>query len=243
MGRRVASSISVIALVMIAPSAAFGMHIADGVLPLPWVGLWWAVVLPFLASGLRTLGKLPVAASGRAMVGLVGAALFVISCMPIPVPFAGTSSHACGSGLAAILIGPALTVVVASVALVLQALLLGDGGLGTLGANILSMGVVGGYVGFAVFRLARRLGLSVVVGAFLAGMLSDWATYAMTSFQLASALRGDGSFVRMLVAVLLAFVPTQLPIGIIEGVVVAGACRFLLARRPELLERLTGRAA
>ena len=59
--------------------------------------------------------------------------------------------------LAAILIGPFATVVVASVALLLQALFLAHGGLSTWGANILSMGVAGAFVGYGVWKLARRL--------------------------------------------------------------------------------------
>ena len=79
--------------------------------------------------------------------------MFVISCVPIPVPFTGTSSHPCGTGIAAVILGPAVTTVVAAIALLLQALFLGDGGLTTLGANAFAMGVVGAYAGWA--RLQR----------------------------------------------------------------------------------------
>ena len=228
--------------VLLLPGTAFAMHIADGILPLPWAGLWWAVALPFLGWGLRELRMLRRATPHiKALVGLVGAAVFVISCVPIPVPTAGTSSHPCGTGLAAIFIGPGLTVVVASVALVLQALFLADGGLTSLGADLFSLGVAGAYVGFGAFWLARRLGLPATVGAFLAGILSDWATYAMTSIELASALHGSGSVASMFLAILVAFVPTQLPLGILEGLLAAGAYRFVLARRPALLHALSGK--
>jgi cobalt/nickel transport system permease protein len=73
------------------------------------------------------------------------------------------------------------------------------------------------------------------VAAFLAGALSDWATYATTSLELASALHDGGSLAAMFVTVLLAFVPTQLPLGIAEGVLTAVAYRFVWDRRPELL--------
>jgi cobalt/nickel transport system permease protein len=155
--------------------------------------------------------------------------------MPIPVPSAGTSSHPCGTGLAAILIGPGLTVVVASIALTLQALFLAHGGLTTLGANIVAMGVAGAYVGYGVYWITRRLGIPWVMAAFLAGLLSDWATYAMTSFELAAALHGGGSFSGMFTLILLAFVPTQLPLGILEGIICAGALKFVRSRKPELL--------
>lgn len=221
------------------PDAAEAMHIAEGILPAPWAGFWYMVALPFVAWGLHDLRvrsrRTPLF---KPMVGLVGAAVFVISCMPIPVPVAGTCSHPAGTGLAAILIGPALTAVVASIALLLQALFLAHGGLTTLGANTVSMGIVGGLAGYGMFHAARRLRLPDWTAAFLAGLVSDWATYAMTSFELASALRGSGSLESMFAAIAVAFLPTQLPLGILEGVVSAGVCRFIQSRRPELLECL-----
>jgi cobalt/nickel transport system permease protein len=171
----------------------------------------------------------------KPMVGLVGAAVFIISCMPVPIPAAGTCSHPCGTGLAAMLIGPTLTVVVTSVALVLQALFLAHGGLSTLGADVFSMGVTGAFVGYGAFKLARGLGFGWLVAAFLAGLLSDWATYAVTSFELASALHGEGSLINMFITVMVAFVPTQVPLGLLEGFLCAGAYRFVQSRRPELL--------
>ncbi|MCX6906891.1 MAG: energy-coupling factor ABC transporter permease [Verrucomicrobia bacterium] len=224
------------------PPPASAMHITEGILPAPWAGLWFVVAAPFVAWGLRDLRvhskQTPLF---KQLVGLIGAAVFIISCMPIPVPTAGTCSHPCGTGMAAILIGPPLTVVVASVALLLQALFLSHGGLTTLGGNIVSMGIAGAFVGYGVFLLARRLGAPVVVAAFLAGMLSDWATYAVTSFELASALHGSGSLAKMFVAITASFLPTQLPLGILEGFVTAGAYRFILSRRPELIDALVSR--
>jgi len=124
------------------------------------------------------------------------------------------------------------------VALLLQALFLSHGGLTTLGGNIVSMGIVGGCTGWAVFKLSRRVGLPIGIAAFLCGLLSDWATYATTSFELASALHGDGSFVKMFTAIGVSFLPTQLPLGLLEGVITAGVYRFISVRRPSLLECL-----
>ena len=127
---------------------------------------------------------------------------------------------------------------VASVALVLQALFLAHGGLTTLGADVVSMGVAGAFVGYGVFHLSLRMGVPWLAAAFLAGMLSDWATYSVTSFQLATALHDRESFRTLFSAILLAFVPTQLPLGLFEGFLSAGAYRFIKIRRPELLKIL-----
>jgi cobalt/nickel transport system permease protein len=229
-----------IAILAWASEPAYAMHIAEGILPPFWCALWFALAIPFVAWGLRDLRiRSKEEPYLKALVGLVGAAVFVISCMPIPVPIAGTCSHPCGTGIAAILIGPTLTVVVASVALLLQALFLAHGGLTTLGANIMSMGVIGAFTGYGVFVVARRLGAPWAVAAFMAGLLSDWAVYAGTSFFLASALHGSGSMETMFFSILLAFVPTQVPLGIMEGFVSAGCYSFVQARRPEFLGMLS----
>ncbi len=223
---------------------AHAMHISEGILPPQWAVLWFALAIPFIAWGLRTLRiRSKEEPHLKAMVGLVGAAVFVISCMPIPVPTAGTCSHPCGTGIAAILIGPSLTVVVASIALVLQALFLAHGGLTTLGANVLSMGVMGAFTGYGIFVVARRCGAPWVVAAFLAGLLSDWVVYAGTSFFLTAALHGESSFGTMFLTILVAFVPTQLPLGILEGILSAGCYSFVQARRPEFLGMLNAGGA
>lgn len=220
------------------PSRASAMHISEGILPPSWAGLWLMAAIPFVALGLREIQQ-----RGRQvlffkpMVALVGAAVFIISCMPVPVPTAGTCSHPCGTGLAAVLIGPGPTVVVASIALLLQALFLAHGGLTTLGANIVSMGVAGGLTGWIIFYISRRLGFSLFIAGFLAGIFSDWATYAVTSFELASALHGSGSLGEMFLIIVSAFVPTQLPLGILEGFLTGGAVCFIQSRRPSLISR------
>lgn len=233
---RTAFALFVLLIVGTAAQPAHAMHISEGILPFHWAVFWFLMSAPFLFLGLRNLRtRSEHEPHLKAFVGLVGAGVFVISCMPIPVPIAGTCSHPCGTGMAALLIGPTLTVVVASVALVLQALFLAHGGLTTLGANIFSMGVVGAFTGYGTFLLVRRLGASWIVGAFLAGLVSDWATYGTTAFILTGALHADGSFWSMFVTIALAFVPTQVPLGILEGFLSAGAYAFVHSRRPELL--------
>jgi cobalt/nickel transport system permease protein len=223
------------------PAPAQAMHISEGILPAPWAGLWFLVALPFLAWGLRDLKKRSRQdLRFKPLVGLVGAGVFILSCLPIPVPTAGTSSHMCGTGLAAILIGPPLTVVISSIALVLQALFLAHGGLTTLGADVVSMGVVGAFSGYGAYRLSSFLGAPVYLRTFLAGLVADWCTYAATSFQLAAALAGPGTTKAMFLAILLAFVPTQIPLGICEGLITAGAWRFVRRRRPDLPAAVAG---
>lgn len=223
----------------IAPSPARAMHLADGILPLGWAALWSAVALVFVAIALaRMRTRARADRRTRPLVAMVAALVFLLSCMPIPVPLVGTCSHPCGTGLAALLIGPWLTVLVSVVALLLQALFLAHGGFTTLGADVLSMGIGGAFAGFAVFRLLRRAGAPLGYAAFGAGLLSDWATYGVTSIELATALHGTRPVATSAATIFMAFLPTQLPLGVLEGLLAAGAVRFLALRRPDLLVRL-----
>jgi cobalt/nickel transport system permease protein len=224
---------------LFAASPVRAMHISEGILPLNWAVLWFVLAVPFVALGLKRLKQRSADdLSFKPLVGFMAAVVFIISCLPIPVPTAGTSSHPCGTAISAILLGPAVSVLVATVALLIQSLFLGHGGLSTLGAGIISMGVVGSFSGFIVFRLLRSAGAGLSVAGFAAGVAADWLTYFSTSFVLANALRGSEPLIPLLLKIAVAFVPTQLPLGILEGAITAGIVVLLYRKRPDLLLRM-----
>ena len=224
--------------VILSPSFSFAMHISEGILPFSWALFWFIAAAPFLALGLRTLTRNSASdLSSKPLVGMVAAVVFIISCMPVPVPMVGTCSHPCGTGLAAVLLGPTLGVVAAAVALLIQALFLSHGGLSTWGANLFSMGVLGSFAGYAAFRGLRLAGVGVVAAAFAAGVAADWATYAGTAMIMAAGIKGAMPFWPLAGKIALAFVPTQLPLGIVEGFITAGMVSLLRRKRPDLLAR------
>ena len=215
------------------------MHISEGVLPFSWAALWSILAVPFIAYGLYRLRKLSaVDLSFKPLVGLMAAVVFIISCMPIPVPTAGSCSHPCGTAISGILVGPAISILVAAVALLIQALFLAHGGLSTWGANLISMGVMGSFAGFLTFRALRSMKINIAVSGFVAGLLADWATYFTTSIELASGIKGDSPFMPLFWKILIAFIPTQLPLGILEGAMTAGMIVLLYKKRPDLLVRM-----
>jgi cobalt/nickel transport system permease protein len=227
-------------LIFFYPQPIYAMHIAEGVLPAKWAVMWYIISFVFIAVGVRIIQKRVKTNKGSLpLLGLMGAAVFLISCFPIPVPIAGTCSHPCGTPLAAIIVGgPFIAAVLGAIALLLQALFLAHGGISTWGANILSMAVAGSFAGFGVFILFRKLHVSVAVAAFAAGILGDWVTYTVTAMELASALHGNVSFWGMWGANIIAFAPAQLPLGVLEGLFTAGVVLFIQQRRPQILSYL-----
>jgi cobalt/nickel transport system permease protein len=220
-------------------SSARAMHISEGILPFSWAVFWSLTVIPFVGYGLYRLKKISRDdLSFKPLVGLLAAFVFIISCMPVPVPSAGTCSHPCGTGLSAILVGPGISILIAGVALLIQALFLAHGGLSTLGANLMAMGVMGSIAGFVTFKLMRGLRLNLAVAGFAAGLLADWATYLTTSVVLASGIRGESAFLPLFWKIVIAFIPTQLPLGILEGAMTAGMVILLSKKRPDLLVKM-----
>ncbi len=194
------------------------MHIAEGFLPPLHAAAWTAVSLPFVVVSTWRVNRLMRDQPQiKLLLAASGAYAFVLSALKLP-SVTGSCSHATGTGLGAILFGPSVMALLGSIVLLFQALLLAHGGLTTLGANVFSMAIVGPWVAYAVFHGAQGLKAPLAVGVFLAAMLGDWATYLTTAGQLALAFPDPvsgiaGSFVKF-VAI---FIPTQLPLAIIEG--------------------------
>lgn len=224
---------------LLAPGNVWAMHISEGILPMKWAGLWYLVALPFLVKGIRDIKKKSALNPHfKVLLGLMGAVIFIISCMPVPVPTAGTCSHPAGTGISAVLVGPVMSILVTSIALLIQALFLAHGGLTTWGADIVSMGVMGSFAAYLGFRTLQKLRAPLFVCGFTAGLLADWATYITTSFELASALHGSKSMLPLFYTIIVAFIPTQLPLGILEGFLTGGMIVFVYKRRPDILNSL-----
>jgi cobalt/nickel transport system permease protein len=78
----------------------------------------------------------------------------------------------------------------------------------------------------------------MAVAGFMAGLLADWATYLTTSAELASGIRGDSPFLPLFWKIVIAFMPTQLPLGILEGAITSGMVVLLYKKRPDLLVKM-----
>ena len=211
------------------------MHIMEGFLPPLWAAFWFAVAIPFWIVGfIRIRQFVAEQPESRLLLGFAGAYTFVLSALKMP-SVTGSCSHPTGVGLGTIMFGPAVMSVIGAIVLLFQALLLAHGGLTTLGANAVSMAIVGPLVAWGIWKgLRNALPEDLVV--FLAAGLADLATYVMTSIQLALAYPDPasgilGSFAKFATI----FAVTQIPLAIAEGLLTVVVFRALRsAARTEL---------
>ncbi|MDQ2747699.1 MAG: cobalt transporter CbiM [Acidobacteriota bacterium] len=147
------------------------MHIPDGYLSPVTCAVLYAAAAPFWWIALNRVKKL-LNTKLVPLLSVFAAFSFVIMMFNIPLP-GGTTGHAIGVGIAAIVLGPWGSMLAVSVALLIQALFFGDGGITAFGANCFNMAIVGSLVANAVYRLvANRAALNStrrVVAASLAG--------------------------------------------------------------------------
>jgi cobalt/nickel transport system permease protein len=108
----------------------------------------------------------------------------------------------------------------------------------TLGGNTFSMGVLGSFGGLAAFRLARLMRVNLFWAGFMAGLAADLLTYLGTSLELALALHGSQSVWSVLGQIYVAFMPTQVPLAILEGLVVGGILVYVEKHRPDILRKM-----
>lgn len=103
------------------------------------------------------------------MLGIAASLSFLLMMFNVPIP-GGTTAHAVGGVLLSILIGPFAASLALSVALFLQALLFGDGGIIALGANIFNMAIAMPFVGYAVYHFFRKQNhetAGVLIGSYV----------------------------------------------------------------------------
>ena len=127
------------------------MHIPDGYLGPQTYAVLDAAIIPIWAVAAVKVKK-TLKAKQVPLMALGAAFAFVIMMFNVPV-VGGSTGHAVGATLIAILLGPWAAVISVSIALVIQALLFGDGGITAIGANCINMAVIIPFVGFYLYRL------------------------------------------------------------------------------------------
>lgn len=205
------------------------MHIPDAFIPI-WQGaIYWIIALVFVALALKW-AKNEMNEEKLPLVAVLAAGIFALQSFNLPVSM-GTSGHLVGGALAAIILGsPFAAVFILTLVLIVQGVLFGDGGITTMGANIINMGVIGGFVGFYSYKGIMSMTKSMPVAGFSAAWLACFIPALACAIEMSIA----GTF--PLTEGLIAMGIYHAIIGIIEGFVTVAAIYLITSVRPDLVD-------
>ena len=204
------------------------MHIAEGVLSAPVLIAGGCLAAAGVAWGLKKLPEEKLMGAG-----LIGAAFFVASLVHVPVGVG--NAHLILNGLAGALLGPAAFPVI-FVALLLQGIIFGFGGLTVIGVNTLTMGASAVAAGWVFRRFASpdaAPSARTDIAAFASGALGVLLASLFTAAALAFSDEG-------FVAAAAALLAIHLPIAAAEGIITALSCRFISRAAPQLFRNDRG---
>ena len=223
------------------------MHIPDGYLsPQTYVPFWgasivcWSVALRKVKKELSTK-QIPYLAMAAAF-------SFLIMMFNVPIP-GGTTGHAVGAGIIAIFLGPWTAVIAVSVALIIQAIVFGDGGITSIGANCFNMAVVIPFVSYWVFKLINgrvRKGARSYLAAFLSGYIGLSIAAIITGIEFgiqpAIAQGADGRPLYapypLSVAVPAMAIEHMIVFSVVEGIITVLLLKYFLKHEPDQIYAL-----
>jgi cobalt/nickel transport system permease protein len=201
-----------------------------------WCAVWFVVMIPFFVVGVIKLRKILAEHPEQKMtVALSGAFIFLLSSLKLP-SVTGSSSHPTGTGIAVVFYGVGVCSVLATIVLLFQALLLAHGGFTTLGANCVSMGIIGPLCGLVLWKLIRKANAGVFISMFVAAAIADLMTYVVTAIQMTlNVVTSTGAdFASSFIDFMSVYAVTQIPLAIVEGLVLAMFAQYLSTAKPEI---------
>lgn len=221
------------------------MHIPDGYIGPATYGTMFGVMIPVWAAASWKLNR-TLKAKQAPYLALGAAFSFVIMMFNIPI-IGGSTGHAVGATLIAILVGPWAATISVSVALVIQALLFGDGGITAIGANCFTIAAAGAFVGYVVYRLiagkaeptSRRRWVGAGIAAYASLNVSALLTAFLLGIQpvLAKTPAGQPLYAPFPLEVTIPAIALQhlFLFGIVEAVVTALVIQYFQKNEPEML--------
>ncbi|MEJ8543482.1 energy-coupling factor ABC transporter permease [Methanothermobacter wolfeii] len=202
------------------------MHIPDGIIPLWQSAVYWAVALINIGIFFYIFSDKPGKDRRMVATGLFAAAAAAVSSVSVPSPL-GVPVHFFLIPLAAIILGPMTAVLVATLCLIIQFFILGMGGITSMGANILTMGIGLGIGTYAVHRVVSELdGTLAVFSATFLGIMAAAALHIL--ILLAAGVAGP----EILMATL---IPFYIFVAVVEGAANIFIVSFLERVKPDLI--------
>lgn len=199
------------------------MHIPDGYLDPLSCAITYLLALTFAALSFKR-ARLEEG-ERKHLVPVLAAAIFVAQMLNWPIP-GGTSLHFLGGALAGILLGPWLGFFTMSLVLLVQTLVFHDGGITTLGANILNMAVVAVLTGYYLYSVLPERFRSA--RTFLAG----WLSVTLAGLACGIELGLSKQFLYGLTVTVPVMAGWHAVLGVIEGVATAAVHSYLATRIP-----------
>jgi len=203
------------------------LHLPDGLIPLWQAAIYWILTMIILALYLYKLSKTEDKQKVLINTAILAAVTFAASSISIPSPF-GVPIHLFIIPLVVILLGPLSGVAVAFLCFIAQFLFLGMGGITSLGANVVTMGIVMSFSTYYFYRFTAELDdrLSIFSGTFMGIIM---ATIAQVVILLIAG-------VATLEVLLSTLVPFYLFVGVVEGIINIFIISFLFKLKPEMVE-------
>jgi len=203
------------------------LHIPDGFIPIAQCIVYYVILIVALYFSIRW-ARSNVDEKRIPLLAVLAAGIFAIMSMNMPIPF-GTSGHMVGGALVAIVfLAPEAAVLVFTVVLLIQALIFGDGGITALGANVLNMAIIGGFVRLFTFK-----GLNGIIGKYPAAAAGAWLATVIAALACAIEMSIAGTFpINIGIPSMVLY---HVFIGIIEAVLTVIVLVALDKFRPDLL--------
>lgn len=208
------------------------MHIPDGYLsPITCIATY-AAALPLWVIAFKKL-KQDLNETTLPLIASLSALSFIIMMFNIPIP-GGTSGHAVGASLIAILFGPWIASLCVSLVLFIQALVFGDGGVTTFGANALLMAFASSFSSYYIFQILKAKSFAPYVSGWVSVVCSSLVLTLFLGIQpLIATLDGqslyfpfgfDVTFPAVVGSHILFF-------GVVEGIFTGIAYRYIVKNR------------
>lgn len=220
------------------------MHIPDNYLSPSTCAAFGAAMLPVWKKASSNIKK-EISRQKMPLLGVAAAFSFLTMMFNIPLP-GGTTGHAIGASLIAILLGPYSAVFAVTIALVIQALFFGDGGILAIGVNCFNMAFIMPYTAYYIFKLSKKIFHTKTgeqLGAFIGGYISVnmAALFAAIEFGIQPLLFKDASGLPLYspyglaISVPAMMVPHLLIVGFLEGIITLGAYSYIKKASPEII--------
>lgn len=221
------------------------MHIPEGYLSPATCAVFYGAAAPFWYLAVQRLQKL-LTTRLVPLISIVAAFSFVIMMFNLPLP-GGTTGHAVGMSIAAIVLGPWGAVLSVSIALILQAVFFGDGGILAIGANCFNMAIVGSFTAYFLYRwisgraplTARRRVIAATVAGYAAINVAAFLTAIEFGVQPILFKDASGvplySFYPLSVAIPAMMIGHLTFAGLAEAIITGGVVAYLQRADPRLL--------